>query len=75
MNDGTSLPIGPDHPRAVEHLSPDFARNAQVTDLLCALVALVERQGYAETIDAVPGLRKWWEVHKAQDTLDRARRL
>ena len=56
-------------------IDPNFERAAQVTDMLCALLYRIDgKGGGTEAIEAVPGLRKWWEIHKAQDALERAQK-
>jgi hypothetical protein len=57
---------------------PNFVKYAEAKDMICALCRYLEQGpfiGGRETIDAIPGLRKWWEIHKAEDALERARRL
>jgi hypothetical protein len=61
----------------IDPIDPNFERAAEVTDMLCALLRVVEdidiKEG-RDVIGTIRGLRKWWEIHKAQDALDRARR-
>lgn len=54
---------------------PNFEKYAEAKNMLCALLRNLEAQGrYGDAIDRVPGLRRWWEVHKAEDALERARK-
>lgn len=56
---------------------PNFERYAKAKDLLCALLTRIEAESGPSLryIDQVIGLRRWWEIHKAEDALERARKL
>lgn len=55
--------------------TPDLrAELEHVTKLLCKLCESCEATLSGDLIDAVPGLRRWWERHKKLDAERAARR-